>query len=78
MGAVMAAAVLLATLQACSTVDDDANPVEWYKSLRDWINGDDANKEAKKAVRRWRYEPALKDGEPIDAYFTVRVEFELK
>ena len=27
------------------------------------------------AVEQWRYRPALKDGEPVDAYFTIVVEF---
>ncbi len=30
---------------------------------------------AVKAVRQWRYEPARMNGEPVDAYFTVFVEF---
>ena len=30
------------------------------------------------AVERWRYEPARKDGEPVDVYFTIRVDFELE
>ncbi len=29
------------------------------------------------AVRQWRYEPATMNGEPVDAYFTVFVEFRL-
>lgn len=29
------------------------------------------------AVEKWRYRPALKDGQPVDAYFTVVVEFYL-
>lgn len=29
------------------------------------------------AVRQWRYKPATKDNEPVDAYFTVLVTFEL-
>lgn len=29
------------------------------------------------AVSQWRYEPALKDGEPVDVYFTIFVEFKL-
>jgi TonB family protein len=28
-----------------------------------------------KAVRKWRYKPALMDGKPVDAYFTVIVDF---
>jgi TonB family protein len=29
------------------------------------------------AVRQWRYEPALRDGEPVDVYFTIVVEFSM-
>ncbi|MGH2652326.1 MAG: energy transducer TonB, partial [Actinomycetota bacterium] len=29
------------------------------------------------AVQTWRYEPALLDGEPLDVYFTVIVDFTL-
>jgi len=29
------------------------------------------------AVEQWRYRPALKDGEPVDAYFTIVVDFML-
>lgn len=29
------------------------------------------------AVRQWRYKPALKDSVPVDAYFTVVVDFRL-
>jgi len=30
------------------------------------------------AVGQWRYEPATRDGEPVDVYFTIRVDFQLK
>lgn len=30
------------------------------------------------AVRQWRYEPATQNGEPVDAYFTVVVDFDLQ
>jgi hypothetical protein len=30
------------------------------------------------AVKNWRYEPALKNGEPVAVFFTVRVDFELQ
>ena len=30
------------------------------------------------AVEQWRYLPAMKDGEPVAVYFTVRVDFELE
>ena len=35
-------------------------------------------KEAIDAVRQWRYDPARIDGSPVDLYFTVVVDFELK
>ena len=35
-------------------------------------------KSAEKAVKQWRYEPALKDGEPIEMQATVAVAFALK
>jgi TonB family protein len=35
-------------------------------------------KAAVEAVRRWRYEPATFEGEPVQVYFTVRVDFELR
>ena len=47
--AAVAATVLLAGLQACSSVPDAANPIEWYKGARDWVTGDDSNEKAKEA-----------------------------
>ena len=38
-----AVVVLLAAVQACSSIPDAANPVEWYKGTRDWVTGDDAS-----------------------------------
>jgi protein TonB len=32
---------------------------------------------AVEAVRQWRYRPAMLDGEPVDVYFTVFVDFRL-
>jgi protein TonB len=29
------------------------------------------------AVEQWRYRPAMQDGEPVDCYFTIVVDFEL-
>jgi outer membrane biosynthesis protein TonB len=31
-----------------------------------------------RAVRKWRYEPATLDGKPVDVWFTIRVDFELR
>jgi TonB family protein len=32
---------------------------------------------AKKAISQWRYEPATLDGQPVDVYFTVKIDFKL-
>lgn len=29
------------------------------------------------AVAEWRYKPGMKDGEPVDVYFTIVIQFEL-
>jgi TonB family protein len=29
------------------------------------------------AVQQWRYEPATRDGEPVDVYFTLKIQFAL-
>lgn len=31
-----------------------------------------------KAVKQWRYKPAMKSDQPVDVYLTVQVSFELK
>lgn len=33
---------------------------------------------ALEAVRKWRYEPAMYQGAPVEVYFPIRVDFELK
>lgn len=33
---------------------------------------------AVEAIRHWRYEPARKDGKPVDVYFTIRLDFDLE
>jgi TonB family protein len=33
---------------------------------------------AMEAVKKWRYEPAMLEGEPVEVYFTVRVDFKLE
>ena len=43
MGVIVAAAILLATPPACSTVNDRSNPVEWYKNVRDWVSDNQIN-----------------------------------
>jgi TonB family protein len=34
-------------------------------------------KSAIDSVRQWRYEPAKRDGEPVDVYFSMRIQFAL-
>jgi protein TonB len=33
---------------------------------------------AAEALRRWRFQPARRDGEPVDSYYLVWVTFELR
>ena len=28
-------------------------------------------------MRQWRYEPATRDGEPVEVYFTIFIEYRL-
>jgi periplasmic protein TonB len=35
-------------------------------------------KSAEKAVKQWRYKPALRDGQPVDVQATIAVAFALK
>jgi len=34
-------------------------------------------KSAMKAISQWHYEPATSEGQPVDVYFTIRVDFKL-
>lgn len=43
--------------------------------LRVEPEGWDLGEAAARAVEQWRYEPARRDGEPVDAWFTVLFEF---
>lgn len=43
----VAAGLLTSALAACSSVPDAVNPVEWYKGTRDWVVGEDEEKQAK-------------------------------
>ena len=36
-----------------------------------------ALKRSLEAVRQWRFQPALKDGKPVDVQISVEVEFHL-
>ena len=33
---------------------------------------------ALEAIRQWTYQPAMRDGQPVDVMFTIRVDFELQ
>ncbi len=33
---------------------------------------------AVEAVRQWRYQPATRDGRPVDVYFTILIRFEMR
>jgi outer membrane biosynthesis protein TonB len=33
---------------------------------------------ALEAVQRWRYDPALKDDQPVPFYLTIQVNFEMQ
>jgi TonB family protein len=35
------------------------------------------DEKAIEAVRQWRFQPALKDGRPVDVQITVEVQFHL-
>ncbi len=47
------------------------------KVLRTPLPGMGFGKSAVDAVKQWRFRPALRNGEAVDVYFTVVVEFEL-
>ena len=44
--------------------------------LRGWC--DDFCRASSEAVSQWIYEPAKRDGEPVDAYFTVAIEYQIE
>lgn len=51
--------------------------VTGVKVLRAGVPGLGLEEAAIKAVKKWRYEPGLADGAPVDVYFTIVVEFSL-
>jgi len=62
-------------LQALILIDGTVSEIELLRASRpDYPGFEEA---AIEAVRQWRYEPALKDGVPVDTYFTIYVEFKL-
>ena len=40
-------------------------------------HGEDVDKKAIDAVTKWRFEPAMKDGQPVAVRIAVRVDFQL-
>ena len=60
--------VIRAIIRRDGTVDDP-------QILRDLPEG--LGEAAARAVRRWRFRPATYQGEPIDVYYTVTVNFRL-
>jgi TonB family protein len=61
-------------LQAVVLQDGTVGAVEVLSCNRPGLGFEDS---AVDAVSRWFYEPARKGGNPMDVYFTVRVDFEL-
>ena len=43
--------------------------------LHGWC--DDFCDASAEAVAKWRYKPGMKDGEPVDVYFTIVIQFKL-
>jgi TonB family protein len=60
-------------LQAVISRDGTVGEIEVLHS--DAPPGYDFEMAAMEAVSQWRYEPALSNGEPVDVYFTVIVDF---
>jgi flagellar motor protein MotB len=52
--------LLVSLLAGCSTVPDEANPVEWYRSTGEWISGEDAPKEDTDAAAKIEERPIEK------------------
>jgi protein TonB len=63
------------TLQAIILKD---GTVSEAKVLRAIPPGMGFEEEAVVAVQKWRYHPATQNGNPVDVYFTINVDFELR
>ena len=61
-------------LQATIGVDGRVGETEVVRCSNPGVGFEEA---AQRAVEQWRYAPATKDGEPVEVYFTVFVEFKL-
>jgi len=61
-------------LQAIIKADGTVGDVEVLRTNRPSMGFEEA---AIEAVRQWRYKPALQNGNPVEVYFTVFVDFKL-
>ena len=61
------------TLLSCEVHRKDEKP---EKELRKYCAAFESA--AEKALGKWRYEPGLRQGKPVDAYFTIGVNFRLR
>lgn len=62
-------------LQAIVYKDGTVGEIEVLRCSRPNVGFEDA---AVQAVKAWRYQPATQNGNPVDVYFTVVVQFELQ
>lgn len=62
-------------LQAVILRDGTVDEVTVLQCTRPGVGFEEA---AIEAIRRWRYEPGLQNGVPVDVYFTIVVEFSLQ
>lgn len=62
-------------LQAIILRDGSVGAITVLRSTPPGVGFEDA---AIEAVRQWRYEPATQFGVPVEVYFTVLVNFELR
>lgn len=64
------------TVLVLATIDRNGVPTD--VSLDDRSGNRDLDRSALQAVRQWRFQPALKDGKPVEAMVRVPVEFALQ
>ena len=57
------------------TVIDKTGEVREAKAVRS--DGEDLAEASVEAVRRWRFEPATPDGEPVDVHYNLTIRFRL-
>ena len=61
-------------LQAIIDVEGNVTDIEVLRCNNPGMGFEEATVEA---VRQWRYEPAVQEGQPVAVYFTIFVEFKL-